>query len=333
MFSKGIDVLEVLEMLDVLDTLDARRSTLIAQRSSLDAHRSTLLRELDVVDVAEDEFPVVVVALPDAGEVELTGGDGLVGKVAVGGGVDLVALCELVEVERHAGLRACIGFVGPGLLAVNTLGVLYIVENGNTVNSLNDLEGKTVYIPGLGSNPEYVLNIMLKKAGLEGKVTVDGTTYGTPDALSAAVTAGTAPLALLPEPKVTAATMGRPSLHVAINCTEVWKNLTSVDLVQGCLIARNKFIVDHEALTKDFLKGYKASVDTVNNDPEAASLIVAAGLAPKEALVKAALPRCNIVYMTGKEMEDSLTSFWTSLYETAPTSVGGAIPDSTIFYK
>lgn len=252
----------------------------------------------------------------------------LVSAGIINGSIDIAAVPTNLAAVLHKKTEGTIK-----VLAVNTLGVLYIVENGNTVNSLNDLEGKTVYIPGLGSNPEYVLNIMLKKAGLEGKVTVDGTTYSTPDALTAAVSAGTAPLALLPEPKVTAATMGNSSLRVAINCTEAWKNLTSVDLVQGCLIARNKFIVDHEALTKDFLKGYKASVDTVNNDPEAASLIVSAGLAPKEALVKAALPRCNIVYMTGKEMEDSLTSFWTSLYETAPTSVGGAIPDSTIFYK
>lgn len=252
----------------------------------------------------------------------------LVSVQVISGSVDIAAVPTNLAAVLNKKTEGAIK-----VLAVNTLGVLYIIENGNTVNSLSDLENKTVYIPGLGSNPEYVLNIMLKKAGLEGKVTIDGTTYATPDALTAALTSGAASIGLLPEPKVTAAMMNNKDLRVAIDCTSEWKRLTDVDLVQGCLIARNQFIVDHEELTKDFLKGYKASVEKVNNDEDAAALIVEAGLAPKEALVKAALPRCNITYMTGKAMEDSLMAFWTSLYEMVPTSVGGAVPTSDIFYK
>lgn len=263
-----------------------------------------------------------------AANIEIYSDPSLVSAGVINGSVDIAAVPTNLAAVLNKKTEGAIK-----VLAVNTLGVLYIIENGNTVSSLSDLENKTIYIPGLGSNPEYILNIMLKKAGLEGKVTVDGTTYSTPDALTTAVTAGTASIALLPEPKVTAAMMANKDLRVALDCTAAWKSLTQVDLVQGCLIARNDFIVNHEELTKDFLKGYKSSVETVNNDESAASLIVAAGLAPKEALVKNALPRCNITYMTGTAMEESLTAFWTALYETVPTAVGGAVPSSSIFYK
>ena len=94
------------------------------------------------------------------------------------------------------------------LLALNTLGVLYLLQNGDQgVSSLSDLKGKTLYLPGAGSNPEYITAALLSAAGLRigTDVTLDTTTYNSPDALQAAFVAGKAPLAILPEPKVTVA--------------------------------------------------------------------------------------------------------------------------------
>lgn len=220
------------------------------------------------------------------------------------------------------------------VLAVNTLGVLYLLENGTTVHSLADLAGKTVYVPGAGSNPEYVLRALLAKAGLADRVTVDASTYGTPDALTTAAAAGLAPLALLPEPKVTAAMMQSGDLHVALDFTAEWKELTGTELVQGCLIARADFLDAHTARVNAFLDAYEKSVNAVNADPAAAAeQIVAAGLAGKAALVSNAIPRCNITYFVGPEMKLSLSEFWGALFGTVPASVGGKLPDEGIFWK
>lgn len=94
------------------------------------------------------------------------------------------------------------------LLALNTLGVLYLLQDATQdVTSINDLKGKTVYLPGAGSNPEYITAALLTAAGLKigTDVTLDTTTYNTPDALQTAFATGKAPLAVLPEPKVTVA--------------------------------------------------------------------------------------------------------------------------------
>ncbi|MBQ1878558.1 MAG: ABC transporter substrate-binding protein, partial [Erysipelotrichaceae bacterium] len=56
---------------------------------------------------------------------------------------------------------------GVKLIALNTAGVLYILENGNTVSSIADLKGKTIYAVGQGSNPEYVLRYILENNGLK----------------------------------------------------------------------------------------------------------------------------------------------------------------------
>jgi NitT/TauT family transport system substrate-binding protein len=51
--------------------------------------------------------------------------------------------------------------------AINTLGVLYVVETGDTVKSVADLKGKTVYSTGKGTTPEYALNFILAQNGLD----------------------------------------------------------------------------------------------------------------------------------------------------------------------
>ena len=221
---------------------------------------------------------------------------------------------------------------GVQVLCVNTLGVLYLIENGNTVSSINDLIGKTVFVPGQGSNPEYVLRSLLTFAGIIDKVTIDYS-YGTPDELTSALASGKASLGVIPEPKVSAALTKNTNLRSAIDFSKEWKDLTGVELVQGCLVIRKEFAVNHPETVKNFLANYEASVNVVKDDPDTASkAIVSAGIAASESLVKNALPRCNIVYLTGSEMESSLNKFWKSLFDIIPSSIGGSVPTDEIFY-
>lgn len=250
----------------------------------------------------------------------------LVAPLVIGGSVDIAAvptnLAAVLYNKTKGGIK---------VLAVNTLGVLYLVENGESVRSLADLAGKTVYLPGSGSNPEYVLKTLLELSGLTDKVTLDYT-YATPDELTAALASGKASLGVLPEPKVTAAMTKNASLRVAIDFSKEWKTLTGTELVQGCIIARKEFAEAHPVAIDNFLKAYEGSVNTLNSDPEkAASAVVAAGIAANENLVKNALPRCNVTYLVGEDMKNALNEFWGALFAQVPASIGGAMPDEGIF--
>ena len=250
----------------------------------------------------------------------------LVAPLVIGGSVDIAAVPTNLAATLYNKTKG-----GIEVLAVNTLGVLYLIENGETVKSLSDLAGKTVYLPGSGSNPEYVLKTLLELSGLTDKVTLDYT-YATPDELTAALASGKASLGVLPEPKVTAAMTKNASLKVAVDFSKEWKTLTGTELVQGCIIARKEFIDAHPVAVDNFLKAYEESVNTLNSDPEkAAAAVVAAGIAANENLVKNALPRCNITYLVGDEMKNALNEFWGALYAQVPSSVGGALPDDGIF--
>ncbi len=259
-------------------------------------------------------------------EIDFYSDASLVAPLVIGGSVDIAAVPTNLASVLYNKTQGAVE-----VLAVNTLGVLYLIENGDAVNSLSDLEGKTVYLPGSGSNPEYVLKALLKLTGLEDKVTLDYT-YATPDELTAALASGKAALGVIPEPKVTAAMTKNPELRVSLDLSSEWKNLTGSDLVQGCIIARKEFLEAHPVAVENFLKAYENSVNSLNSDTDAgAKAVVAAGIANNEALVKNALPRCNITYLVGEEMEKALNEFWKALFEQVPSSVGGAIPDEKIF--
>lgn len=250
----------------------------------------------------------------------------LVAPLVIGGSVDVAAVPTNLAATLYNKTKG-----GIKVLAVNTLGVLYLVENGETVKSLSDLAGKTVYLPGSGSNPEYVLKTLLKLSGLTDKVTLDYT-YATPDELTAALASGKASLGVLPEPKVTAAMTKNASLKVAVDFSKEWKALTGTELVQGCIIARKEFVEAHPVAVDNFLKAYEESVNSLNSNPEkAAATVVAAGIAANENLVKNALHRCNITYLIGDEMKNALNEFWGALYAQVPSSIGGTLPDEGIF--
>ncbi|HBL84149.1 MAG: hypothetical protein A2Y17_12855 [Clostridiales bacterium GWF2_38_85] len=214
------------------------------------------------------------------------------------------------------------------IAAINTLGVLYILENGNTINSLEDLEGKKIYATGQGSTPEYILNALLEKKGVNCEV--EYLTEHT--ALVTQMVSGDILIGMLPEPNVTTALSSNQDLRIALDLTEEWNKLFDYELIQGCIIVNKKFAEENENTLKTFLKDYKASVDYVNaNLDDAATLCETYEIIPKAALAKKAIPNCNITYIDGDEMKSMTQGIFNMLYEQNPQSIGGAIPDEAIY--
>ncbi len=219
------------------------------------------------------------------------------------------------------------------LLALNTLGVLYLLQNGENITSLSDLEGKTVYVPGAGANPEYITAALLESAGVE-NVTIDATTYNSPDALQAAITANQISLAVLPEPKVTATTSSNADVKVALNLTDEWEAVNGENtLVQGCLVVNTAFAKEHPAEVAKFLEDYKASVEFIQaGSDEAIQMIVDAGILPKVQMAKKALPNCNICFIAGNDMKSVMDTFCQKIFAYDVKSIGGKLPTDDFYY-
>lgn len=220
---------------------------------------------------------------------------------------------------------------GVQILAVNTAGVLYILENGNEINSIADLAGKTVYATGQGSTPEYILNYLLEKNGLTDKVEVQY--EASHDELAAKAASGKVSIAMLPEPKVTATLMQNKDMRIALDLTKEFESATNLTLIQGCVIARKDFCEKNPEAVKKFLEEYKASIDfAVNNVEATAALCETYSIIPKAAIAKKAIPNCNIVYITGEDMKKSVSANLQIFFDADPTSIGGKMPADDFYY-
>ncbi len=217
-------------------------------------------------------------------------------------------------------------------LAVNTLGVLYICENGDTVNSVEDLKDKTIYSAGKGATPEYALNFIIKSNGLENDVTIEWKSDHTECLASLLANPGS--VAMLPQPFVTTAKMKNEGIRTAIDLNDAWDDLgLSSSLLTGIVVVRKEFAEKYPDAVKDFLARYNDSVKFVNeNIDEAAEFIEKYDIVPAN-VAKAAIPECHIVCVTGDEMKQMLSGYLQVLYDQLPSSVGGTMPADDFYYN
>ncbi|MBS7316546.1 MAG: ABC transporter substrate-binding protein [Clostridiaceae bacterium] len=220
------------------------------------------------------------------------------------------------------------------LLAVNTLGVIYIVEKGETIQSVADLAGKTIYATGKGSTPEYALRYILAENGIDPDQDVTIEWKSEPTEVVSTLAATDGGVAMLPQPFVTVAQGTVEGLRIAVDLTQAWDALENGSmLITGVLLVRRDFAEQHPQAIENFLKEYEASTKYVNeNNADAAQLIEKFDIV-KAAVAEKALPYCNITYIAGADMKAPMDGYLKVLFDQNPASVGGTLPDSDFYYE
>lgn len=217
--------------------------------------------------------------------------------------------------------------------AINTLGVLYICEKGETVKNVSDLKGKTIYSAGKGSTPEYALNFILQSNGLdlEKDVTIEWKSEHA-ECLEAMLQ-GENCVAMLPQPFVTTAQTKNDAVKVVLDLNKEWDALgVSSSLITGVAIVRREVAEQKPEAVKAFLSQYKESVDYVNGNVDAAAELIGKYDIVPAAVAKKAVPNCNIVCITGTEMKDKLSGYLKVLSDNDPKAVGGKLPDDSFYF-
>ena len=223
---------------------------------------------------------------------------------------------------------------GIQVMAVNTLGVLYVVEKGNTVHNFADLKGCTILSTGKGTTPEYVLRYLLTKNGIDPDKDVKIEYYSEASEVTAQMAATKKDaIAVLPQPYVTAAQMKDSDLRVVLDLTKEWNKVCDTQLITGVTVVRTAYAEDHPEEVINFLKDYQKSVEAANKDIDGtAALCEKVGVVAKAAIAKKALPKCNIVYRIGDEMKADVNAYLQVLYDASPAAVGGKLPDGNFYY-
>lgn len=224
--------------------------------------------------------------------------------------------------------------------AINTLGTLFLLENGDSIQSVADLKGKTIYVSGQGATPEYVLDYILTSNGIDPDKDVDIQFVADHATLATMMVAGEADIALLPQPNVTTVLTQAQDVRIALDLTKVWDETNKVNgkegqLSMGCIIVNKEFAEQNKAAFNKFLDEYKTSVEYVTNETNldaAAQLCETYGIIPKAAVAKKAIPDCNITYIEGAEMKQNMQQNLQILFDANPKSIGGTMPDDAFYY-
>ncbi|HIS04002.1 MAG TPA: ABC transporter substrate-binding protein [Candidatus Pullichristensenella avicola] len=220
------------------------------------------------------------------------------------------------------------------IAAINTLGVLYVLENGDTIQSVGDLRGKTIFSTGQGTTPEYALDYVLSKNGIDpdADVTVEFRSESTE--VASAMLNDAASIAVLPQPFVTSVLMQNENVRVALSLTDEWDKVGDGSaMITGVCVVRKAFAEEHPEAVNAFLEEYAASTEYVNANPaEAAEWIAELEIVGNAAIAEAAIPACNIVCITGEEMITKASGYIDALYEQNPEAVGGQMANETYFY-
>ncbi len=224
---------------------------------------------------------------------------------------------------------------GVKIIAVGTLGVLHILEGGggDTVHSIRDLAGRTIYCAGQGANPEYILRYLLRETEMDAAEVK--LVFADASEISAKLLSGEIQYAMLPVPAATAAiAKGEGKIRAAIDVTEAWDELqTGSQLVMTAVVARTEFLEAYPDRVANFLTDYEASIDFVNNNIDAAAELVAGyGITPSAGIAKQAIPQCHLTFIAGEDMMSAVSGYFRTLYSIDPAAVGGSVPDDGIYY-
>ena len=217
-------------------------------------------------------------------------------------------------------------------VAINTLGVLYIVEEGNSIQSVNDLAGKTIYSTGQGTTPEYTLRFLLSAAGLDPDTDVTIEYKSEASEVVATLAQNPDAVAMLPQPYVTVALNGNENLRIALDVTEEWENLSDSTVVTGVIVARKSFIESNKDAFNAFLDEYKNSTTYANSNIEETATLLEEYDVFKAAIAKKAIPYCNVTYVDNQEMKTKILAYLKVLYDENPAAIGGNLPEEGMFY-
>ena len=274
------------------------------------------LMEDDEQGTAANDYDFTIAGAPDE----------IVGKFSAGE-LDIACLPTNVASTLYQKMNG-----GVRLIANNTLGMLYVLETGDEIHSVADLRGKTLYASGQGSTAEYALNYILARNGIAvgEDITVEYKSEHTE--LAALAASGEAELVVLPEPFVTSVLQKNADMHIALNLAEEWGKVSDSQFVMTGVIVSRDFLEANKEAVDLFLAEYKAAAEYTNSSAAEAAQLIEKFDIMTAAVAEKAIPNCNITYIAGDDMKAATEGFLSVLFEAAPASIGGALPDDAFYY-
>lgn len=224
------------------------------------------------------------------------------------------------------------------VLAINCLNSICLLANDNvTVNSIEDLEGKTIYT-SLQGTPKLILKSLLDKYGVSATIahTIGEDTINSPDQIAPVIVKNKADIILAPV-HVAYNAMANPNTKhsIVLDIDALWDAKFDTPIAMGCIVAKKSFVDEHPIAVENFLKEYKKSIEYMansENNASAAQYIIDSTILPNLEPAKGALLELGggIKYIDGTEMKTILKNIY-NVY--GLNVIGGKLPDDGLYYE
>ncbi len=276
------------------------------------------LMEADSTGTAANEYEFTVSSVPQD-----------IGNLLASGNLDIAAVPTNLAAALYQKSEGKVQ-----LLAVNTLGVLYILDNGNGVTSFADLRGKTIYSTGEGANPEYILRYVLSQNGIDPDKDVTIKFLAENTELATKMINGDITLAMVPEPNVSSITSQNQAVKTVLSMNTEWEAVAPAGskLMMGCVAVRKEFLENNKAAVDAFLSEYQTSIEKTADAKATAALCETYGIIPKAALAEKAIPNCQLTFVSGADMKAQIADYYQVLFNANPKAIGGKLPDDAFYY-
>jgi NitT/TauT family transport system substrate-binding protein len=220
------------------------------------------------------------------------------------------------------------------IAAVTGTGMLSLITSDPAVRRIEDLRGREVEVAGQGATPDFVFRRILLSKGINPDRDIRlGYSLAYPE-IAQSLIAGRISVALLPEPFATMARSGKSSLRVVGDIQAEWAAAGGLgNYPMTVLIVDADFAKSEPAAVQAILAALKSSIEWVTANPsEAGVLVEKHDLGLRAAVVTAAVPRSNYVYISAKDARPSIEALFKTFLEFAPASIGGKLPPDSFYF-
>lgn len=221
---------------------------------------------------------------------------------------------------------------GIKLLAVTDAGLIRVLSRDDSVKSIADLKGKTVYTSEQGAVSDYIIRYLLNNNGLDPETDVDIQYKASFAELCTLMKESKADICIMPEPFVSKVCAADESIKKVAELTSEWNESCKTNPIQSCLIARKAFIEQEPETVTEFLDFTEISMNYVNNYIVASKFLVDEGYFDNSRELTSGVPGCKLIFFTGDRLKLRASENFKALFEADPESVGGEIPNDGIYY-
>ncbi len=192
-------------------------------------------------------------------------------------------------------------------------GLSYLVSYGQPLNSLDELDGKSVYVPFEGSPIDQVMNFLVTANGLKWKEDVTPV-YAPFDSSIALLKEGKLEIVVLPEPSVTLVE-DVPNVFVNLDLAAEWDIATGVEggYPQVATFVSTEWASSHNDTILAFNQTLQDVIEQIEKDPAAAVEQVKDYYKIPADKLLTSLSRTRYSYVAGQQMQTSIEMYYATI--------------------